>query len=285
MTQQSCPILTEKPKEQLAEFLRRCHSIDDSIDIELIRENAVTTVQYLKGDAEARKKMQLGQKLEQQWYDSLKNGKPDWSVYGTDYYIAELWACWTVYSRFYLRSVFSPKSKPPDGIIADIGEIRKAVDLGCGFGFTTAAFKQQFPNAEIIGTNLENTLQMALAKQMSRNYGFDMVSSIDDITAPTDVVFASEYFEHIPSPVQYLRNVLFRLKPKALLIANAFGTRAIGHFFCYNIDGKLLNGKETSKAFNAELVKWGYKKIKTKLWNNRPSYWRKTSNFQNRIPR
>ena len=285
MTEHSCPILTEKPNEQLNDFLKRCHSVNEKIDIELIRENATTTIQYLKGDSEARKKMQLGQKLEKRWYDSLKAGKPDWSVYATDYYIAELWACWMVYSRLYLRSVFSTKSMPPNGIVADIGKIEKVVDLGCGFGFTAAAFKQQFPAATIIGTNLEDTLQMTLAREMGQKSGFDMVSSIDEITAPVDIVFASEYFEHIPSPVQYLRNVLFQLKPKALLIANAFGTKAIGHFFCYNIDRKFLNGKQTSKLFNMELIKWGYTKIKTKLWNNRPTYWKKTSNLQNRIPR
>ena len=108
---------------------------------------------------------------------------------------------------------------------------------------------------------------------MADKYNFKIETDLKYIQQ-ADLIFASEYFEHFYKPVDHLREVL-SLNPKALIIANAFGTISLGHFIEYEYNGKLYSGKEISKIFNYELIKNGYRKIKTHLWNNRPNYWKK----------
>ena len=38
------------------------------------------------------------------WYNSLKQGNPDYSVYGAEYYIEAL-ICFIVYSREYIKTI------------------------------------------------------------------------------------------------------------------------------------------------------------------------------------
>jgi SAM-dependent methyltransferase len=266
-------ILIQKPQIALKSFLLRCKKID-GIDIDLVRNIAIITIRYLRGNKELRDQMRPLQLLEQRWYESLINKNPEWKIYDTDLYLAELWACWVVYSRNYLLAIQSPKSLLTNSIVSDLGKVQRIIDLGNGFGYTTASLKKIFPTAEVIGTNLENTKQIELARQIGQEYGYEVISNINEIENPVDLIFASEYFEHIPAPISHLRDILYRFKPKALLIANSFGTKAIGHFNYYNVNGSNLNGKATSRQFNLELRKWGFEKIKTQLWNNRPSYWK-----------
>lgn len=214
------------------------------------------------------------QELENKWYESLRTGAPWYGVYSADYYIADLWACWVVYSRKYLLSIMSPKSLDTGSIYNELIGIKSFCDLGCGIGITTSAMKEMFPSSKAYGTNILGSQQSDFAIMMSRKYGFTLVQQPSDISGEIDFIFASEYFEHFYKPVEHLREVL-RLKPKYMLIANAFGSKSIGHFPVYFVDGDRLDGKKTSKAFNDELRKNGYEKVKTNLWNNRPSYWRK----------
>ena len=94
------------------------------------------------------------------------------------------------------------------------------------------------------------------------------------ISSSFALIFASEYFEHIERPVEHLINVINTNKPKYFLIANTFNQPAIGHFDTYKHYLDSYNGKETSKLFNNTLKENGYKKINTKLWNQRPNYWK-----------
>jgi hypothetical protein len=63
--------------------------------------------------------------------------------------------------------------------------------------------------------------------------------------------------------------------PKYLLIANSFNSISIGHFNAYKHNNDLINAKDMSRLFNNTLRDCGYIKVKTGLWNNRPSYWKK----------
>lgn len=242
-------------------------------DTSKIRGIALATIKYLHGNDSERALMRTTQELEARWYASLKGGgEPDWAVYETDEYLAEMWACWTVYSRKYLTAIRGPKSLPPLGVEADIGAVSRVVDLGCGIGLTTALLKLRYPAADVVGTNLDNTQQMRLATRLSERFGFRTASKLEP--GDTDLVFASEFFEHVPAPIDYLREVLDTLSPRAMLIANSFTALAIGHFPSYLVDGRRLDGAATSKLFNTELKRHGYEKAKTKLWNGRPAYWR-----------
>jgi hypothetical protein len=60
---------------------------------------------------------------------------------------------------------------------------------------------------------------------------------------------------------------------RALLTANCFGGRSIGHFDFYQIGAALRDGSSTSRVFGKALRGRGYRRIETKLWNNRPAYW------------
>ena len=266
-------ILDSSPKDSFYYFLQRCNKLK-GVDLQHISDVAITTIRYLNADNKTRQKLRQHQVLEQRWYSSLLAGSPDWEVYNTDYYLGELWACWIVYSRRYLLSLRSSRAIYNHSVFEDIGEVNSIVDLGCGFGYTTAAFTEIFPKATITGTNRIGTLQYNLAIETGKQYGFTVLPDINLIKRRIDIIFASEYFEHILNPIDHLLDILQKLKPRVLLIANTFSQKSVGHFDYYKVNGSLLDGKTTSRLFNSELRNAGYIQIKTKLWNNRPAYWR-----------
>jgi len=254
------------------------------IDVPLVRDVAVHNLAFLSASKKVRAEHVEGQRLQAQWYAALDAGRVDYSVYGTDYYLGELWACWQVYPRKYLKAIQAPTSLVTHSIVQDIGAVPNVVDLGCGCGQATAGLKALFPDAEVFGTNLRDTPQWAVAQTMARDGGFILVDGLKTLPVPLGLVFASEFFEHLPSPVAYLRTVL-SLCPSHLLIANSFGADAIGHFRTYHVDGHACDGRTTSRLFNAELRTQGYRKVETKLWNNRPAYWVRTAEARHRSRR
>ncbi len=218
--------------------------------------------------------------LEQRWYRSIRkqSSTPDYGVYAEPDYMAEVWACWAVYSRKYLAEITKPRSLPPFGIAASVSRgDALIVDLGNGIGLSTAALRQMFPIAHVVGTNLRGTTQWTIVEAVARAYRFDVVEDVQFIREqhgkPADLVFASEYFEHFEDPLPHLRRVLHYLCPRQMLIANSFAATAIGHFESY-IHGELrVSGKQMSELFTSEMRSHGYRKLSTGLWNNRPSLW------------
>jgi trans-aconitate methyltransferase len=157
----------------------------------------------------------------------------------------------------------------------ELGDVRRIIDLGCGFGFSTIALKQLWPNAAVIGTNIRDTIQFQVASKLGRKYGFEMIDENATIPQPVDLVFASEYFEHILDPIQHLRQIIRQAQPRNWLIANTFGPEAIGHFDEYLVDGQMLKARQTSKVFKQTLVNAGYDLVKTRFWNSRPQFYRR----------
>jgi len=92
-----------------------------------------------------------------------------------------------------------------------------------------------------------------------------------------DLVFASEYFEHWEAPIEHLEEVLSKATPKALVIANAFGSKSVGHFDVYKDRGVEFSPKNISRKFNQCLRNHGYTLVQTKFWNGRPTVWIKQS--------
>ena len=259
----------------LEEYVLRLARFEGA-DVAQIRRIAKATMKYLGGDAMQREALRCGQELEAEWYASIEAGTPAWSVYETDYYLADLWACWRIYSRKYIQGICGASSlREGESIRQSLESTKRIVDVGCGIGFTSAAWKEIFPNAEVIGTNLDGTRQMKIAKEVGSEYGFKMESELAQIAGAGGLVFASEYFEHFQKPVEHLQEIVATLKPDAFLIANAFGAKSIGHFLTYQINGEEKPGKEASRIFNNTLRALGFEKVQTKLWNNRPSYWRR----------
>ena len=251
-------LLDLRPSDSLGPFLERVARYKPTINTERLATLA-------KGQI----KEEIVSPLEARWYESLEESRPDYGIYNDDLYIAEAWHCWASYSRKYLRFIRANK----ESLFSDV---RRVVDLGCGFGYTTRALKEIFPEAEVVGTQLEGTLQHEVATGLGRDHGFTVAGSIRDIGA-ADLIFASEYFEHIEAPIAHLLDVLHETRPRRLVIANAFGTRAAGHFLEYlprpytTYFG--LSGKQVAKLFRETLRRRGYEPTETTAWNNRPRLW------------
>ena len=211
------------------------------------------------------------------WDESLKNESPDYSIYDYDLYLSEAWICYEVYSKKYLKEIQKPNTLPPHGVFHNLKDAKKVVDLGNGLGVTTAALTTLFPNAQVIGTNVEGSRQYELASKLGAVYGFEMAGTLDQVGDGVDFVFASEYFEHFQKPMEHIFEVIEALKPKQILMANTFSQQSLGHFYFYEHNGESIPGKATGKQFNNYLRGLGYEKIKTKLWNNRPAYWVKVA--------
>lgn len=207
------------------------------------------------------------------WYDSLNIEDPDYSVYSDINVLQDVWVCWALYSRVYLKDI-QRRTTNDIPIIESMGKIKCVLDIGNGIGYSTAGLSELFPKASIHGLNVKDSFQYKICKQVSKKYGFKMHHDIKKL-GKVSLLFASEYFEHHHDPVDHLNEVISITEPKNIIIANSFGTRSIGHFIDYVYQGKVVSGKEINSIFNKRLSYLGYKKQKTTCWNNRPMFWKK----------
>ena len=221
--------------------------------------------------------------LEDRWYESLRVKKdPDFSVYNEKIYLSEVWCCWDFYAKKYIKDILTPKLVPPLGIKPYMQDKHDSdgmiLDLGNGIGFSSAAFKQKFPKHVVIGTNVEGSYQWILNIIMSKFYNYKLWNpeTFDNFSwtlEKVQLVFASEYFEHFEKPVEHLIYILKKTNTKVLVAANAFGADSCGHFDYYIHEGKHYEPSAISRLFGKVLKEHGYKKLKTKCWNARPSIW------------
>jgi hypothetical protein len=214
------------------------------------------------------------QEIEDRWYKSLQAGAPDYSVYDDPYMLVEVWACWVNYSRKYIGLLGKPGQTEHGSLRDALGTINSIADIGCGCAYTTSAWKEAYPDADVLGTQVVGSPQFEIASNMGRQHGFSIVGSLQE---HADLVFASEYFEHWEAPVEHLETVLSAATPKALIIANAFGSKSVGHFDFYKDRGVDYSPKAISRKFNQCLRNHGYTLVHTKFWNGRPTVWIKQS--------
>ena len=215
--------------------------------------------------------------LEERWYQSLRIKKqPDYSVYNEKIYLAEVWCCWDFYAKKYIKDILTPKLVPEKGIKQYMDRMGVILDLGNGIGFSSASFKQHFPKHLVIGTNVQDSYQWTLNVLLSKSYNYELMDP-DALEKsriyPVELTFASEYFEHFEKPVEHLSYILEKSKTKILVAANAFGADSCGHFDSYIHKGNSYDSRAIGRIFGKELKENGYRKIKTKLWNSRPSIW------------
>lgn len=266
-------ILNKFKKEDFFELLDLC---SEYIDID--REKAYESALEVINEHSNKKDFTISEDnyiktLEKKWYDSIrKNDCPDYSVYSDPRYICDVWVCWSHYSRNSLKALIAPKSLITKSVVDHIGKIKTVVDVGCGFAYTTAGLKEIFPEARVIGTNLEESYQFKVAKDLGRKHGFEIVPDTNNLK-DIDLVFASEYFEHIINPIEHAYEIIRQYRPKFIITANGFNGTAIGHFDFYDHMGKVFDNKTMSRNFNKAMRMMGYKKLETKIWNNRPMVW------------
>ena len=117
----------------------------------------------------------------------------------------------------------------------------------------------------------------ALSQKVAQTLGEKIkgLSQVQKASLENQLVVAFEYFEHIEDAVTHLAEMLRTCSPRYMLIANAFNTTSVGHFRVYRHAGRQVDASRMSKMFNAVLRESGYEQVKTKLWNNKPAYWRK----------
>jgi len=277
--------MTHFKKTSQADF----YELIDNSGLELDRELAWANVQECKkagttahqGLTDANNK--VGQ-LYKKWYDSLKTGTPDYSVYNDPYYVIDLWLCWCEYSRTAVRKMTNSgdnsKNLFGQNLVDYIGKVDTIVDLGCGYGFTSAYIREEFNATRVVGTNLEGTWQFDSAKKYGETHGFGVVGDISQasyLKYHIDVVFASEYFEHIERPIDHLHDIL-SYGPKWVITKNGFNGDAIGHFDEYKIGNEIVSGKLTSRKFNDTMREYGYRSLRKDsgaalYFNSWPNVW------------
>ena len=212
-------------------------------------------------------------RLQQRWYDSLAKSEPDFSVYNDIAILPDIWTCWALYSRMYLKS-FITRECEGQKMIHTFGKVMNILDIGNGIGYSSAALTHLFPFANVFGYNIKDPMQWKICEQVAEDHDFFMVSDLDEVPE-VDLLFASEYFEHYDSPIDHLKEVLMKVNPRNIIVANSFGTHSVGHFTQYAYKNGVLSGRETTKTFNIFLKDFGYKKMKTTCWNDRPSFWQR----------
>lgn len=241
-------MLDRRPKDVLPEYLARVAR--EGVDPAIVSENIALTRKFYASGGPLPPLMG-------RWYESLDAGSPDFSIYDDPRYLSEVWICWTDYSRKYVRSIRTLGLEP-----------KTVVDLGCGIGYSTAALAEVYPSARVAGTNLES-----VQSRVARALGVTVVTGAAGL-GHQDLALASEYFEHIPAPLEHLDEVLDAVSPTTFVIANAFGTTSLGHFREYTVGGNQVPGPAVSRAFSERMRERGYEKLKTGFWNNRPTVWR-----------
>lgn len=255
------------------EYLRIAQLLRPSLDVDALFQRAQAATRYYRSGSSDRVLLRAQQSLEARWYDSLTHGEPDYSVYDDEFFISDLWACWVVYSRNHLRALCSPHVLRRNGRTLRqlfTPRVQTIGDLGCGFGYTTAGLKELFPRADVYGTNLQGTLQFEIAAQIGKNEQF----GVSEHARPaTDLILASEFFEHLESPIDYLEQIISTAKPKVFILANSFRAVSIGHFPHYKHQDALIANTRISRLFNKMLRTNGYVMLRTRFWNNRPTIW------------
>ncbi len=261
-------IFDKHTKEDLREFIARW---PEQVNADEAFERACAALKYYGSSKHDREEKRPSQELEARWYESIERNAPDYGVYSEPLFLSDIWACWKLYSRKYVLAVRA--------LGLSVGSV---VDLGCGFGYTTAALKELYPSADVFGTNFEGSPQWKFAAELGKERGFSLAPDVQKLNKQIDLVFASEYFEHIENPVEHLCGVLTVCQPKYLVIANAFGTVSVGHFVKYKYRDSLgldvaIDGKHVGKVFNQALRGDGYTRVETGFWNDRPAVWRKAA--------
>jgi len=274
-------------KQDLKDYITLCCGYNSDIDPEIAYTNTITYLKHHNGKKVNPDDMAEINRLFNQWYLSLDKDdrNPDYSVYGDPYYMFEVWLSWVNYARRYILDIQKIKKCKPHEAMYNISiaddmrrdGLKTILDLGCGFGYSTAAFKELFPECDVYGTNFETSLQFTISKDIGKTAGYTMLPD-HSLLNNVDLVFASEYFEHIIDPIEHLRDIIEKCSPRYFLIASTFDQKAIGHFDTYVSGTQMLRGKEISLKFNNFLETHGYTFVEAGHWNNRPNYWKKISN-------
>jgi SAM-dependent methyltransferase len=261
---------------KIKDFSENCiylYSCMNKINIEKANLLFKDLIRYYGSNKDERERYNPLLSIEEKWYLALNNGEIDYSVYGDEYYFIDLMACYWVYSKNYIsnlnKKVFENKTKT---INERFDNIDSVLDIGCGLGYTTKDLIKLFPNAKVFASNIKDTPQWYHCIEVI-DEDAKLIDENTLLNDHVDLIFASEFFEHIENPIEYLSYIITKNSPNILVIANSFNTKSIGHFYNYKVNGAIVNSKNISRVFNNALRDFGYTKVKTSLWNDKPTIW------------
>lgn len=248
--------------------------IEDLIELEIFEfSDSETRDTVIRG--------KLNQKLTD-WYDSLKAGKPDYTIYDGYYSLIACWLCWNRLSRTYVKRIYGVRHKEEnylkklDGVKPTIFDgVKVLVDFGCGIGFSTIALAEVLFTVKAYGINVKDSWQLQFAKTFNKKKDVRFISSMRTLPDKVDLAFCSEYFEHFEEPVRHLQEIIDRCSPRIFIIANGFPSVAMGHFEYFIVDKERVHCGRMARIFNKALVDRGYERKNLGFWNNRPNVWEK----------
>ncbi|THD47592.1 MAG: trans-aconitate 2-methyltransferase [Bradyrhizobium sp.] len=94
--------------------------------------------------------------------------------------------------------------------------LRRAVDLGCGPGNSTALIAERFPGAEIIGLDSSPDMLTAARSRLPR-VTFRQGDIVDFDDPAADLVFANAAMHWVPNHIAVMRRIAERLPPLGCL--------------------------------------------------------------------
>lgn len=219
---------------------------------------------------------EYGRILTEQWYNNLSQ-----EVYNDKYFFTLLYFCWLKYSRKYINDIYK------NTFFSQLRQVDNVFDIGNGIGYSTIQLCEIFgEDTNIYATNIRNTEQWKFNEYLmtKKNKGYTLFENFEElkeidkmlkVSSQQNLIFASEFFEHLYEPIIYLEKMINILSPKYLIIANSFNTYSVGHYNEYRVDNTIVKSDIMTKIFNNKLKSLGYTQIKIGLWNNRPNIWEK----------
>jgi trans-aconitate 2-methyltransferase len=109
------------------------------------------------------------------------------------------------------------RSRPAIDLLARVSaSARRAIDLGCGPGNSTAAIAERFPEAEIVGVDSSpNMLTAARARLPRLEFRLGDIVDFDDRAA--DLIFSTAAMHWVPNHIAVMRRLAARLPPDGRL--------------------------------------------------------------------
>lgn len=119
----------------------------------------------------------------------------------------------------------------------------RILDVGCGSGMSTLALKNRFPDSEIIGVDLSNTMLESARKLLPDVQWIqrDCSESLEDL-GQFDLVFSNAFLQWLPDQEEFIKNIRKCIKENGILALQ------IPNFEPMMIAGII---KETAKEFDS----------------------------------
>jgi 2-polyprenyl-3-methyl-5-hydroxy-6-metoxy-1,4-benzoquinol methylase len=110
-------------------------------------------------------------------------------------------------------------------------QLQKVLDIGCGDGSTGGFIKQKFNASEVIGVELNDTLEKESLKRLDRVIIGDIEKMELDFDPSTfDCIILADVLEHLYDPWSLLNRLKLLLKPSGVMLASVPNVQHVSVF-------------------------------------------------------